>query len=154
MSGQRAARAASTMAGAAASASTLPFQLRRMSAAWWRRLSLSECGCGGVVDGVGEALGDDVVEVGVDVGLEGEHVGGGEVVAGGGGFGEDLPDALVAVGCGPVEGDGEGVVVGGDAGVGGGEDAVGWDRRTGGAGRRGCSRPSPGWCRGRRRGRG
>ena len=39
--------------------------------------------------------------------------------------GEDLPDALVAVGGGPVEGDGEGVVVGGDAVVGGGEDAVG-----------------------------
>ena len=75
-----------------------------------------------MVDGVGEALGDDVVEVGVDVGLEGEHVGGGEVVSGG----EDLPDALVAVGGGPVEGDGEGVVVGCDAGVGGGEDAVGW----------------------------
>ena len=76
-SGQSAARAASTMAGAAALASTLPFQLRRMSAAWWRRLSF----VAGVVDGVGETLGDDVVEVGVDVGLEGEHVGGGEVVA-------------------------------------------------------------------------
>ena len=109
------------MAGAAASASTLPFQLRRRSAAWWRRLAWGLGG--GVVDGVGEALGDDVVEVGVDVGLEGEHVGGGEVVRW---EAEDLPDALVAVGCAPVEGDGEGVVVGGDAGVGCGEDAVGW----------------------------
>ena len=36
---------------------------------------------GGVVDGVGETLGDDVIDVGVDVGLEGEHVGGGDVVA-------------------------------------------------------------------------
>ncbi len=49
-----------------------------------------------------------------------------ELVFGRNGFvGEDLPDALVAVGCGPVEGDGVGVVVGCDAGVGGGEDAVG-----------------------------
>ena len=76
---------------------------------------------GGVVDGVGEALGDDMVEVGVDVGLEGEHVGGGEVLT----SGENLPDALVAVGCGPVEGDREWVVVGRDAGVGGGEDSGG-----------------------------
>ena len=38
---------------------------------------------------------------------------------------ENLPDALVAVGRGPVEGDGVRVVVGGDAGVGGGEDAAG-----------------------------
>ena len=37
--GQRAARVASTMAGATASESTLPFQLRRMSAAAWRRRS-------------------------------------------------------------------------------------------------------------------
>ena len=56
-------------------------------------------------------------------------------------FGEDLPDALVAIGGAPVEGDGEGVVVGGDAGVGGGEDAVGGSK-AGGAGRRGCSRPT------------
>ena len=76
----------------------------------------------GVIYGVGEALGDDVVHVGVDVGLEAEHVGGSEVLGGD----EDLPDALVAVGIGPVVGDGVGVVVGGDAGVGGGEDAVGW----------------------------
>ena len=74
-----------------------------------------------MIDGVGEALGDDVVEVGVNVGLEAEHVGGGEVL----GRGEDLPDALVAVGIGPVGGDGEGVVVGSDAVVGGGEDAAG-----------------------------
>ena len=48
-----------------------------------------EFGFGGVVDGVGEALRDDVVEVGVDVGLEGEHVGGGELIFGGDGlFGE------------------------------------------------------------------
>src|ERR1700677_447593 len=40
--------------------------------------------------------------------------------------GEDLPDAFVAVGRGPVKGDGVEVVVGSDAGVGGGEDAVGW----------------------------
>ncbi len=86
-----------------------------------------EAGAGGVVDGVGETLGDDVVEVGVDVGLEGEHVGGGELVFSGDGFfGEDLPDALIAIGRTPVEGDGVGVVVGGDAVVGGGEDAVGW----------------------------
>ena len=75
----------------------------------------------GVVDGVGEALGDDMVEVGVDVGLQGEHVGGGEMVA----RAEELPDALVAVGRSPVEGDGVGIVVGGDAGVGGGENAAG-----------------------------
>ena len=70
------------MAGAAASASTLPFQSRRRSAAWWRRLSIrcGELGLAGVVDGVGETLGDDVVGVGVDVGLEGEHVGWGEFV--------------------------------------------------------------------------
>ena len=78
--------------------------------------------CRGVVDGVGEALGDDVVEVRVDVRLEGEHVGGGEVVAGG----ENLPDAFVAVGGAPVKGDGEGVVVRRDAGVGCGEDTVRW----------------------------
>ncbi len=85
-----------------------------------------ELGFAGVVDGVGETLGDDVIDVGVDVGLEGEHVGGGELVFGGGGLvGEDFPDALVAIGGAPVEGDGEGVVVGGDAVVGGGEDAVG-----------------------------
>ena len=40
-------------------------------------------------------------------------------------MGEGLPDALVAVGGGPVEGDGVGEVVGGGAGVGGGEDAAG-----------------------------
>ena len=74
-----------------------------------------------MVDGVGEAVGDDLVDVGVDVGLEVEHVCWGELLAGG----EDLPDALVAVGVCPVEGDGVGVSVGGDAGVGGGEDAVG-----------------------------
>ena len=81
---------------------------------------------GGVIDGVGETLGYDVIEVGVDIGLEGQHVGGGEVVVGGEGLGgEDLPDALVAVGRLPVEGDGEGVAVGRDAGVGRGEDAAG-----------------------------
>ena len=81
---------------------------------------------GGVVDGVGEPLGDDVVDVGVDIGLEREHVGGGKAVLGGESFvDEDLPDALVAVGRGPVERDGVGIVVGGDAGVGCGENAVG-----------------------------
>ena len=40
---------------------------------------LRESGLAGVVDGVGETLGDDVVGVGVDVGLEGEHVGGCEL---------------------------------------------------------------------------
>lgn len=74
-----------------------------------------------VVDRVGEALGDDVVDVGVDVGLEREHVGRCEA----GAAGKLLPDALVAVGVAPVEGDREGVSVGGDAGVGGGEDAAG-----------------------------
>ncbi len=76
----------------------------------------------GVIDGVGEALGERVIDVGVDVGLELEHVGRGEVFGGG----ETLPDALVAVGVTPVEGDGEGIEFGGDAGVGGGEDAAGW----------------------------
>ncbi len=75
----------------------------------------------GMVDGVGEALGYDVVQVGVDVGLEAKHVGRGEVLGGD----EGLPDALVAVGIGPVKGDDEGVVVGGDARVGGGEDSAG-----------------------------
>ena len=75
----------------------------------------------GVVDGIGEALGDEVIDVGVDVGLELEHVGRGEVLGGC----EDLPDALVAIGIGPVEGDGVGVAFGGDSVVGGGEDSVG-----------------------------
>ncbi len=48
-SGQSAARAATTMAGAAALASTLPFQSRRRSAAWWRRLSLLTCVSSGLV---------------------------------------------------------------------------------------------------------
>ncbi len=38
---------------------------------------------------------------------------------------KNFPDALVAVGRGPVEGDGVGIAVGGDAGVGGGKDSVG-----------------------------
>ncbi len=78
--------------------------------------------CCGVVDGVGEALRNDVIEVGVDVVLESEHVGGGKVVA----RAKNLPDALVAVRGGPIEGDGKGVVLGRDAGVCGGQDAVGW----------------------------
>ena len=41
----------------------------------------------------------------VDVALDGEHIGGAEALA----AGEQLPDTLVAVGVGPVIGDGEGV---------------------------------------------
>ena len=48
------------------------------------------------------------------------------VFCGSGFFGEEFPDALVAIGGAPVEGDGVGVVVGGDAVVCGGEEAVGW----------------------------
>ncbi len=59
---------------------------------------LCELGFGGVVDGVGETLGDDVVGVGVDVGLEGEHVGGSEFIFGLALVGEDPPNALIAVG--------------------------------------------------------
>ncbi len=66
---------------------------------------------GGVVDGVSQTLRDIVVGVGVDVGLERQHIRCGEVIA----IQEQLPDALVAVGCGPVEGDAVGVVVGRDA---------------------------------------
>jgi hypothetical protein len=89
-------------------------------------LVAGQFGLAGVVDGVGETLGDDAIEVGVDVGLESEHIGWGEFVFGGDGFvGEDLPDTLIAVGGAPVESDGIGVVVGRDTVVGGGEDAVG-----------------------------
>ncbi len=77
--------------------------------------------CERVVESVGEALREDVIEVGVDVGLEGEHVGGGES----GAMAEETPDALVAVGRGPVQGEGVAVVVGCGAGVGGGDDAAG-----------------------------
>ena len=73
-----------------------------------------------MVDGVSVAAGEFLVEAGVDVALEGEHVGGGEFVL----AGEPLPDAFVAIGRGPLEGELVGVAVGGDAGVGGGEDAV------------------------------
>ncbi len=107
-----------------------------------------------MVDGVGETLGDDVVGVGVDVGLEGEHVGWGEFVLGLGLVGEDLPDALVAVGGAPVEGDGEGVVVGGDAVVGGGEDAVGRIDGLGELVEGDGGDPLLRWRRGRRWGRG
>jgi hypothetical protein len=76
-------------------------------------------GFAGVVDGVSEALGDDVIEIGVDVGLESEHVGGSELIfCSERFFGENFPDALVAVGRAPVERDGIGVVVRGDAIVG------------------------------------
>jgi hypothetical protein len=49
---------------------------------------------------------------------------------------ENLPDALVAVGGGPVLRDGVRVAVGGDAGVGGSDDAVGgieglWEKDEG-----------------------
>ena len=84
-----------------------------------------ELGFSGVIDGVGQPLGDDVIEVGVYVGLQRKHVGWGELIFGGSGFVcEDLPYTLIAIGRGPVEGDGVGVVVGCDARVGGGEDAV------------------------------
>ena len=75
----------------------------------------------GVVEGVGEALREDVVEVGVDIELNGEHVSRGEA----GALCEGTPDTLVAVGCGPIERDGEVVVVGGGAGVCGCDDASG-----------------------------
>src|ERR1700722_9201737 len=85
-----------------------------------------EVGPTGVVDRVCEALGYDVVEVGVDVGLEREHVRGSELVFGGDGFGREfLPDALVAIGRAPVESQGIGVVIGCDAVVGSGQDAIG-----------------------------
>ena len=38
-----------------------------------------------MVEGVGETLGDEEIELGVDVGLDAEHVGGGEGVVGGDG---------------------------------------------------------------------
>ena len=78
-----------------------------------------------VVEGVGQALGDEQIELGVDVHLDVQHVRGGKRVVGGDGGFEEMVDALDAVGVGPVAGDGVGVVVGGDAGVGGGEDAGG-----------------------------
>ena len=77
--GQKASRAALTMAGAAALASTLPFQLRSRSAAWCSVLVVLQR-AGGVVDGVGEPLRDDLVELGEDIVLQREHVGRRELV--------------------------------------------------------------------------
>lgn len=62
-----------------------------------------------------------MVGVREDVGLDAEHVLRGEA----GAVGEEPPNAFVAVGVGPVEGDGEGIGVGGDAGVCGGEETAG-----------------------------
>ena len=75
---------------------------------------------GGVVERVGEALADVLVYVGVDVILETEHVGGGQSVP----VAEDVDDAIGAEGIDPVVGDRPGVVVGGDARVGGGQITI------------------------------
>ena len=111
------------MAAAEELAETSPFQLRRRLAALEKARVL--VGEGAVVEGVGEALGDEEIELGVDVHLDAQHVGGSERVVGGDGGFEEMVDAFDAVGGGPVVGDEVGVVVGGDAGVGGGEDAGG-----------------------------
>ena len=111
------------MAAAGELAVTSPFQARRRLAACRRRGSLWVRRA--VIEGVGEALGYEEVELGVDVHLDAEHVGGGEGMVGGDAGVEEVVDALDAVGVGPVVGDEVGVVVGGDAGVGGGEDAGG-----------------------------
>ena len=73
-----------------------------------------------VIDSVGEALRQFVIQLGVDIGLQREHVGAGHLFV----AGEPLPDALVAVGRGPFERERRGVVVRGDARVGGGKDAT------------------------------
>ncbi len=78
-----------------------------------------------MIEGVGEALGYEEVELGVDIHLDAEHVGGGEGMVGGDAGFEEVVDALDAVGVGPVVGDVIGVVSRGDAGVGGGDDAGG-----------------------------
>jgi len=83
---------------------------------------LGEGACGGVVESVSETVGEDEVEVGVGVILDGQHILGLEERAGG----EELADTLDAVGIDPVVGEVVGVVVGRYAGVGGGEDAGGW----------------------------
>ena len=54
-------------------------------------------GAGRVVDGVGETMADLLVHLAVNVGLQGEHVGGLELVAA---F-ERFVDALDAIGIGP-----------------------------------------------------
>ena len=82
-------------------------------------------GEGAVVESVGEALGNEEIELGVDVHLDAQHVGGGKGVVGGDAGVEEVVDPFDAVGVGPVVGEVVGVVVGGDAGVGGGEDAGG-----------------------------
>ena len=81
---------------------------------------------------VGEALGDEEIELGVGVGLDGQHVGGSEA----GAILKQVVDALDAVGIAPVVGDEVGVVVGGDARVGGDKDSRGgvedrWKRVVG-----------------------
>ncbi len=78
-----------------------------------------------MIEGVGEALGYEQIELGVDVHLDAQHVGGGEGMVGGDAGFEQVVDSFDAVGVGPVVGDEVGIVVGGDAGVGGGEDAGG-----------------------------
>jgi hypothetical protein len=55
-------------------------------------------GAGSVVDGVGKAMAHLLIDFAVDVGLDGQHVGGRELIA----AVERFVDALDAVGIGPL----------------------------------------------------
>ncbi len=86
-------------------------------------------GAGGVVDGVGKAMAQLLIHFAVNVGLHGEHIGGGKPVAAFEGF----VDAFDAVGLDPFERKPVGRRGGGDTGVGGGQKTGG---RIDGAGHR------------------
>ncbi len=76
--------------------------------------------CRGVVDAVCQALRDLLVHLGVDVGLKCQHIRRGELSL----AAEPVPDALVAVGRGPVKRELVGVAVGRHPRVGGRDDAA------------------------------
>ena len=80
ISGQSAARVWVTMEAAAESVVSRPSQLRIRSAAL-RMLVAVAVGAGRVVDGVGKAMAHLLIHLAVDVGLDGQHVGGRELVA-------------------------------------------------------------------------